>query len=41
MSAEQMTKAGRKVETQVMAEAADLLFQDMVFVFGNKTVILD
>lgn len=40
-SADQMALAGQEVESQVMAEAAGLVFRDQVFIYGNKTVILD
>lgn len=40
-SAEQMALAGQEVESQVMAEAAGLVLRDQVFIYGNKTVILD
>lgn len=39
--AEQMAQAGREIESRVMAEAAQLVLDDKVFIYGNKTVILD
>lgn len=35
-----MRKAGRNVEKVVLSNALDLLVEDRVFVYGNKTVIL-
>lgn len=40
-NAEEMAKAGREIESKVMAEAANLVLDDKVFIYGNKTVILD
>ncbi|MDA0578230.1 MAG: formyltetrahydrofolate deformylase [Verrucomicrobia bacterium] len=40
-SARQMAKAGRNVETIVLARALELVFNDRVFVSDNKTVIFD
>lgn len=37
----EMAQAGREIESKVMAEAAKLLLDDKVFIYGNKTVILD
>ncbi|MDR9417746.1 formyltetrahydrofolate deformylase [Gracilimonas sp.] len=39
--AEEMAQAGREIETKVMAEATKLVLDDKVFIYGNKTVILD
>lgn len=39
--AERMAHAGREIESKVMAEAAQLVLDDKVFIYGNKTVILD
>ncbi|SMO44293.1 formyltetrahydrofolate deformylase [Gracilimonas mengyeensis] len=39
--ADQMAQAGREIESKVMAEAAKLVLDDKVFIYGNKTVILD
>lgn len=39
--ADEMAQAGREIEGKVMAEAAKLVLDDKVFIFGNKTVILD
>jgi formyltetrahydrofolate deformylase len=36
-----MVKAGREIETSVLATALKLVFEDRVFVFKNKTVIFD
>lgn len=40
-NADEMAKAGREIESKVMAEAASLVLDDKVFIYGNKTVILD
>lgn len=37
--AQAMAKAGREVETQTLAKALKLVFDDRVFVNGNKTVV--
>ena len=37
----QMAQAGREIESKVMAEAVRLVLDDKVFIYGNKTVILD
>jgi len=39
--ANEMSQAGREIESKVMAEAAKLILDDKVFIYGNKTVILD
>ena len=39
--AREMAQAGRDVEKQVLSNALELVFQDRVFVSGNKTVIFD
>ena len=39
--ANHMAQAGREIESKVMAEAAKLVLDDKVFIYGNKTVILD
>ncbi|MEX0843815.1 MAG: formyltetrahydrofolate deformylase [Balneolaceae bacterium] len=39
--ADQMAQAGREIESKVMAEAIQLVLDDKVFIYGNKTVILD
>jgi formyltetrahydrofolate deformylase len=39
--ANEMAQAGREIESKVMAEAAKLVLDDKVFIYGNKTVILD
>lgn len=35
-----MRRAGRNVEKVVLSNALQLLLEDKVFVYGNKTVIL-
>jgi formyltetrahydrofolate deformylase len=40
-SAADMVKAGREIETSVLAKALKLVFEDRVFVFKNKTVVFD
>ena len=40
-NAEEMAQAGHEIESKVMAEAAKLVLDDKVFIYGNKTVILD
>jgi formyltetrahydrofolate deformylase len=40
-SAGDMVKAGREIETAVLANALKLVFEDRVFVFKNKTVVFD
>lgn len=37
--AQTMAKAGREVETQTLAKALKLVFDDRVFINGNKTVV--
>ncbi|MSN97105.1 formyltetrahydrofolate deformylase [Campylobacter sp. FMV-PI01] len=39
MSWQEMRKAGRNIERNVLANALDLVFDDRVFVYDNKTVI--
>jgi formyltetrahydrofolate hydrolase len=34
-----MQKAGRNVEKIVLSKAVDIVFDDRVFVFNNKTII--
>jgi formyltetrahydrofolate deformylase len=41
MSARDMAKAGRDVETNVLARAVQLVLDERVFVTGNKTVIFE
>jgi formyltetrahydrofolate deformylase len=36
-----MVKAGREIETAVLATALKLVFEDRVFVYKNKTVVFD
>jgi formyltetrahydrofolate deformylase len=38
---EQMAQAGRDVEKIVLAKALKLLFEDRVFVMGNRTIVFD
>jgi formyltetrahydrofolate deformylase len=40
-SAGDMMKAGREIETSVLANALKLVFEDRVFVYANKTVVFD
>jgi formyltetrahydrofolate deformylase len=40
-SAADMAQAGRDVEKAVLARALKLVFEDRVFVSGNRTVIFD
>ncbi|MBR6953288.1 MAG: formyltetrahydrofolate deformylase, partial [Campylobacter sp.] len=39
MSWQEMRRAGRNVERNVLASALDLVFDDRIFVYNNKTVI--
>lgn len=39
-SAKKLVETGHEVEKQVLAEACKLIFEDKVFVSGNKTIIL-
>ena len=41
LNARDMAQAGRDVEKIVLAQALKLVFQDKVFVSGNKTIIFD
>ena len=36
-----MVKAGKEIETSVLATALNLVFEDRVFVYKNKTVVFD
>lgn len=36
-----MVKAGKEIEKSVLAKAVQLVLQDRVFVYGNKTVVFD
>ena len=36
-----MVKAGKEIETSVLAKALRLVFDDRVFVYRNKTVVFD
>ena len=40
-TAADMVKAGKEIETAVLATALKLVFEDRVFVFENKTVVFD
>lgn len=40
-TAADMVRAGREIETAVLAHALKLVFEDRVFVFRNKTVVFD
>ena len=40
-SAADMVKAGREIETAVLAKALRLVFEDRVFVFQNKTIVFE
>jgi formyltetrahydrofolate deformylase len=39
-TAADMVKAGKEIETSVLAKALRLVFEDRVFVYNNKTVVL-
>ncbi|RKR83127.1 formyltetrahydrofolate deformylase [Mucilaginibacter gracilis] len=41
LNAADMMKAGKEVETSVLAKALRLVFEDRVFVYQNKTVVFD
>lgn len=40
-SAADMMKAGKEIETAVLAKALNLVFEDRVFVYENKTVVFE
>jgi len=40
-TAPDMVKAGREIETAVLAKALKLIFEDRVFVYKNKTVVFE
>lgn len=40
-TAEDMVKAGKEIETSVLAKALKLVFDDRVFVYKNKTVVFE
>jgi len=40
-TAADMMKAGKEIETAVLAKALQLVLDDKVFVYGNKTVVVD
>ncbi len=39
--AKDMAYLGKEIESRVLAEALDLVFEDKVFIHGNKTVVLN
>lgn len=41
LSAADMMKAGKEVETSVLAKALRLVFEDRVFVYQNKTIVFE
>ncbi|MBD1392467.1 formyltetrahydrofolate deformylase [Mucilaginibacter glaciei] len=41
LTVKDMVKAGKEVETAVLAKALKLVFEDRVFVYKNKTVVLE
>jgi formyltetrahydrofolate deformylase len=41
LNAKEMAQAGRNVEKLVLAKALRLVFDDAVFVVGNKTIIFE
>ncbi len=40
-TAADMMKAGKEIETAVLAKALQLVLDDKVFVYGNKTIVVD
>jgi formyltetrahydrofolate deformylase len=40
-TAEDMTKAGKEIEKAVLAKALQMIFEDRVFVYNNKTVVFE
>lgn len=40
-TAEDMVKAGKEIEKAVLAKALQMVFEDRVFVYNNKTVVFD
>jgi formyltetrahydrofolate deformylase len=40
-TATDMVRAGKEIETAVLARALQLVFEDRVFVFKNKTVVFE
>lgn len=40
-SADDMIKAGKEIETAVLAKALELVFDDRIFVYKNKTVVFE
>ena len=40
-TAADMVKAGKEIETAVLAKALKLIFEDRVFIFKNKTVVFE
>ncbi|HVV54738.1 MAG TPA: formyltransferase family protein, partial [Mucilaginibacter sp.] len=41
LSATDMIKAGKEIETAVLAKALKVVFDDRVFIYKNKTVVLE
>jgi formyltetrahydrofolate deformylase len=41
LTVQDMVKAGKEIETSVLAKALKLVFDDRVFVYKNKTVVLE
>lgn len=41
LTALDMMKAGKEIETSVLAKALRLVFEDRVFVYKNKTVVFE
>jgi len=41
LSVQDMVRAGKEIETAVLAKALKLVFDDRVFVYRNKTVVLE
>jgi formyltetrahydrofolate deformylase len=40
-TAKDMVRAGREIETAVLAKALQLVFEDRVFIYANKTVVFE
>ena len=36
-----MAQLGKEIESRVLSEALQLVFEDKVFIYGNKTIILN
>jgi len=41
LTAADMMKAGKEIETAVLAKALKVVFDDRVFIYKNKTVVLE